>query len=186
MTVPPPMPSPGQVSPDGQHVWNGTAWIPNPNLPKQKKSHTVRNVVIGVVIGVVLLVGGCVALFAGAANEVSKSIEEDANKPGGSDSPLTIVPGEAFEVDGFNYSPGWTIATNALGDFEVNDLKVTNNRDEKDGAIVEIKLWAGSEVLASVDCTTEQIVVGTTVSLNCFGADDMPASYDKITINDTF
>ena len=36
----------GQVSPDGQSIWNGSAWVPNPNLPKAKKKHTVRNVVL--------------------------------------------------------------------------------------------------------------------------------------------
>ncbi len=44
----------------------------------------------------------------------------------------------------------------------------------------------GSEVVALVDCTTEQIPVGQTTSLNCFSADDFPATYDRITINDTF
>ena len=51
----------GQVSPDGQHVWNGTAWVANPNAPKQKKKHTVRNVLL-VLLGLsVLFVGGCIA-----------------------------------------------------------------------------------------------------------------------------
>lgn len=153
---------------------------------KQKKSHTLRNVLLGITALVILSFVGCTALIGGAANEVSESIEEDANKPGGTDNPLTIVPGEAFEVDGFAYAAGWGVSADTLGDIAVTDLKVTNNRDSSDSAIVEIKFLQGTEVLGLADCTTEPIDVGTTVTLSCFSADDFPASYEKITISDSF
>lgn len=181
-----PTPAAGQISPDGQHQWNGSEWVPNPNLPKQKKKHTVRNIFLGLIALFILLFAGCTALVGGAANEVSKSIEEDANKAGGTNNPMEITPGEAFEVDGFNYAAGWTVGADELGDAQVKGLKVTNNREDRDSALVEIKFMQGTEVLALVDCTTEPINVGTTVTLNCFSADDFPASYDKITINDSF
>jgi hypothetical protein len=68
----------------------------------------------------------------------------------------------------------------------VAKLRVTNNREKPDAALVQVKVWQGTEVLATADCTTEQIAVGTTVTLGCISADKLPKKYDKITINDTF
>lgn len=76
----PPTSPGGQISPDGQFQWNGTAWVPNPNLPKPKKKHTARNVIIIIVVLFVAGIAGCVALVGGAANEVSKSITNDSNR----------------------------------------------------------------------------------------------------------
>jgi len=41
---------------------------------------TFLKVLLGVVVGGLLLVGGCTALVAGGANEVSKSITKEQNK----------------------------------------------------------------------------------------------------------
>lgn len=151
-----------------------------------KKSHTVRNVLLGLTLLFVLVIGGCLALVGGVANEVDKAIKEDANKAGGTDNALTVKEGEAFEVDGFKYAAGWSVNKDALGDVEVKGLKVTNDRDDKDSAFVEIKFWKGTEVLALADCSTQPIDTGTTVTLNCFSGDNMPKAYDKVTINDAF
>lgn len=150
-----------------------------------KKSHTVRNVLLGIVLLLVLIVGGCLALVGTAANEVGKAIEENDNRPGGANNPLTIEEGKAFEVAGFNYADGWKVSKE-FGSAKVSGLKVTNNREDKDSALVEIKFWKGKEVLALVDCTTEPIAPDTKVTLNCMSADKLPKQYDKITINDSF
>jgi len=100
-------------------------------------------------------------------SSVSNSISENDNKPGGHSNPMTITEGKAFEVDGFNYAAGWKIADVGIGDFTVKGLKVTNNRDKQDSALVEIKLWKGNEVLALTDCTTEPVAPGITVTLCC-------------------
>lgn len=159
---------------------------PQPPYPQPKKSHAVRNVLLVVVLLFVLFVGGCLALIGTAANEASKSLDHNSNKPGGDKNPLTIAAGKAFEVDGFNYAAGWKIGTDVVGDLDVKGLKVTNNRADSDSAIVEIKLWRGSEVLALADCTTEPIQPKTTVSLTCVSTDKLPKKYDKVTINDAF
>ena len=65
-------------------------------------------------------------------------------------------------------------------------LKVTNNRSDKDSALVEIKVWKGTEVVALADCSTDPIDVGTTVKVSCTSTDKLPNNFDKITINDTF
>lgn len=175
--------------------WDGSAWTEHTqqSAPVQmapaKKKHTLRNVLLGVIAVGVLFIGGCLALVGGAANEVGKSIEKEQAKdsePGGPDNPLTIVEGKAFSVSGFDYAAGWKIGDDGLGSVDVSKLKVTNNRDEKDSALVEIKLMKGTEVLALTDCTTEPVAVGQTTTLSCISADDMPSSYDRITINDSF
>lgn len=133
-----------------------------------------------------LIIGGCTVLVGKGLDEADKAIKAEDNKPGGPDNPMTIKPGEAFEVDGFTYADGWTLGKDSLGYVDIKKLKVTNERDDKDSALVEIKFWKGSEVLASSDCSTNPIDVGTTVTVSCSSADKLPKSYDKITINDTF
>ncbi|MBD8606035.1 DUF2510 domain-containing protein [Aeromicrobium sp. CFBP 8757] len=175
--------------------WDGGAWTEQTQQGARvqpapvKKKHTVRNVLLSVIAVGVLLIGGCLALVGGAANEVGKSIEKAEtkdNKPGGPANPLTIVEGKAFSVSGFDYSAGWTLGKDGLGSVEIAQLKVTNNRDEKGSALVDIKLMKGTEVLALTDCTTEPVAVGQTTTLSCISADDLPTSCDHITINDSF
>lgn len=175
--------------------WNGNSWTDQvqggypAQTPPPKKSNTTRNILLAILAVFVLAIAGCVAFLGLTATVVNDAIEtgqaEDA-APGGPDNPLTIVEGQAFEVSGFQYSSGWRVTEDALGDVNIEGLKVTNSRDEKDGALVEIKFMRGNEVVALVDCTTEQIPVGQTTTLNCISADDLPADYDRITINDTF
>ena len=152
--------------------------------PKKKRTglKIFLAIIAAGIVGIIILI----ALVSSAANSVSKSLDENANKPGGDSNPMTITEGKAFEVDGFNYSAGWSIKSDGLGYLDVEGLKVTNNRDDKDSALVEIKLWKGSEVLALADCSTEPIATGTKVSPSCTSGDKLPKSYDKVTINDTF
>lgn len=175
--------------------WDGTSWTEHTQqagpvmTAPAKKSHTVRNVLLILIAVFVLFVGGCLALVGGAANEVSKSIDKEVAKdsePGGPDNPLTIEEGKKFSVSGFDYAAGWKISDDGLGSVDVKGLKVTNNRESKDSALVEIKLMQGSEVLALADCTTEPVAVGQTTTLSCLSGDDLPTSYDRITINDSF
>lgn len=157
--------------------------------PSSGSSNTTKIVLI--VIGVLILVlgGGCLAvatLVGGAVNEAVETIESEDSQPGGPDNPLEITEGEAFEVSGFEYDPGWAVVGDFVDDADIEGLKVTNNRDNPDSAFVEIKLWSGNEVLATVDCYTDEIEVGTKVTVDCSSFDDLPADYDRITINDTF
>lgn len=166
-------------------------WNPQPPqgpypYPPPKKKHTVRNVFLGVLLAGVVLFGGCAVIAGIALNDAADEIEANDQRPGGADNPLTIQEGKPFEVDGFNYQAGWELRRDALGSVTVKGLKVTNNRDERDSALVEVKLWDGKEVLALADCTTEPIQPETTVRLTCTSTDRLPRQYDRITINDTF
>jgi hypothetical protein len=186
--------------------WDGNAWTdrmqdsstpPAAGAPPTatatqtpgKKSHTLRNVLLVILGLIVLSFVGCVAILGSAVNEADKAIknaEAKDEEPGGPENPLTINEGKAFEVSGFNYSDGWKVVDDGIGDVGIKGLKVTNNRDTKDGAIVEIKFLRGNEVVALADCSTEQIPVGQTTTLDCTSGDNLPKKYDKITINDTF
>ena len=201
---------PGQISPDGKWRWDGSQWVSTetgqpappraaattqqpqyaqPYAQPPKKSHTLRNVLLVLVLLLVLAVGGCFALLAAGVNEASKSINDSIAKdkePGGPDNPMTIEVGKAFSVSDFDYAAGWAVGTDALGDLDIKGLKVTNNRGEKDSAIVEIKFMKGSEVLALSDCSSDPIQPGQTVTLTCISTDKLPKKYDEITINDTF
>lgn len=156
--------------------------------PPPKKSNAWKWILITVFVVLVLCCGGfaaCTAGIFGAADEVSKSIEASESESGGENNAVEITEGEAFEVRGFDYAEGWSV-TQKFGLVEIQGLKVTNNRDEKDAALVEIKFMQGSEILASADCSTQQLQPGQTATLDCFSGDALPDDYDKITINDTF
>lgn len=179
-------PAAGQVSPDGQSVWSGSAWVPNPNLPTPKKKHTVRNVIL-VLLGLfILFMGGCMALIGGAANEVSKSIDEHENQEGGSNNPITLEVGEAFTIGDTSYAGGWTVKNDVLGSAEVKGLKVTNNGEESDYPSVEFRFWNGNTMLAEVSCgLLEEVPAGTTQKLDCSGDESLPAKYEKLTVQNS-
>lgn len=162
---------------------------PGQQPAQPKKKHTVRNVLLIVFAILALFFVGCTVLVGAAFNSVDNAItesEERDNEPGGPNNPLEITEGEPFEVLDFAYSEGWSVGADELGLFTVSDLRVTNNRDDRDSALVEIKLMRGSEVVALADCTTEPVNVGQTTSLSCFSGDDFTDDYDAITINDSF
>lgn len=184
-------------NPSGQRYWDGNAWTENrsgaPAAPATMtaapNSHTTRNVLIAIGLVLLLLLGGCIALVAAggkAVNDAIDEVEQQDAQPGGPDNPLEITEGDAFEVSGFNYAAGWSISKDAVGDLAVNGLKLTNNRDTADSAIVEIRFMDGNELVALADCTTPEIEPGQTVAVDCFSADGLPKSYDTVTINDTF
>ena len=165
------------------YVLTESGWMPT---KPPKKNRTFLKVFLALCAFGLISVIGLLALVGAGANGVAKSIDQNANKAGGDSNPMVITEGKAFEVDGFNYSKGWSLGEDVLGDLTIKGLKVTNNRDNIDSALVEVKVWKGTEVLALADCTTEPIGVGTTVTPSCVSTDALPRNFTKITINDTF
>lgn len=188
--------------------WDGNAWSdhtrPFPSAPPpqaaappygaaqpysavqpvaQGKSHLARNLLIIFGLLIVLFVGGCVAIVAVVRSEVDNAVNDDT--PRGPNNPLTIEPGEGFEVAGFEYQDGWTIGADASGFVAVQGLKVHNTRGKTDQAIVTISVVSDNEVLAESTCTSDgRIPEDLTVTLTCISGDSMPDEYDEITIKD--
>jgi hypothetical protein len=123
---------------------------------------------------------------------VGKSVNDAVNDdtPGGPNNPLTITEGEAFSVHGFDYAAGWDIKDDSLGGlFEIENLKVTNNRGKADRLFTTINLLNGNEIVATATCTAEgidKIPEGVTSPVDCSSGDDLPPAYDQITIKDAF
>ncbi|MBM4617952.1 hypothetical protein GS534_24280 [Rhodococcus hoagii] len=65
--------------------------------PQPKKSHTGRNIAIGVAVVAVLGFGGCAALVAGTANEISNTINS---------STAATTPGSGIQKVGTDIQPG--------------------------------------------------------------------------------
>ncbi len=196
-------------TPDGrQRYWDGSQWTEQyapasdaagPGAATAKKGGALKWVLLGIGLVMVLIVGSCVAMVASAGNEVSKALESASTELEGTDTgtttgtdgsgdennPVEITEGAAFDVRDFSYAAGWKVTDSGFG-MEIEGLKVTNNRGEKDSAIVDIKFWKGTEVLSDVTCSSDPVLPGTTVTLTCLSADDKPTSFDKITISDTF
>jgi hypothetical protein len=173
----------------GQPAYGQPAYgQPQPYLAQPvKQSHTARNILI--VFGVLFLVfvGGCIAVVAVVGNRVNDAVNDQS--AGGPNNPLPITEGQSFEVNGFEYADGWKITDEPVsGTWHVDDLKVTNHRGKADRLLVEIKLYQASEILATAECFTgngvDKIPEDTTVTVECSSTDPLPATYDKITIND--
>jgi hypothetical protein len=152
-----------------------------------KESHTARNLLI--VFGVIclLFVGGCVAVVAVIGKKVNDAVNDDS--VGGPNNPLTITEGKAFEVRGFQYADGWSISKEPVSQtWNIDNLKVTNERGKADRLDVEIKLLNASEIVATTLCVAgdgfEKIDEHTTVTVVCSSDDPLPAAYDRITIQD--
>ncbi|WP_040883391.1 hypothetical protein [Janibacter sp. HTCC2649] len=186
-------------------------WQPTnpPAPPVKKKGWVLRHPILAVGIGLISMFGFQAALNGGgddattaaptttsspaaaagattpAKPAVAPEPKVDPDDVGNEANPVTIVEGKAFDIRKLAYAAGWKVTSSDFG-MELKNLKVTNNRDDRDGPFVEIKFMKGSEVLASIDCTSDQILPGQTATLNCFGTEPKPKGYDRITINDTF
>jgi len=180
-------------------------WQPTypPAPPVKQKSWFMRHKIITGILGLVV-VGGLASALGGGGDTPSGATAEptaasspaaeaaapeepkvDADDLGNEANPVTIVEGKAFDVRKFSYAAGWKITSSDFG-MELKNLKLTNNRGERDGAFVQIKFMKATEVLATIDCNSDQILPGQTVTLSCFGTEPKPTGHDRITINDTF
>lgn len=181
--VPPPAAAPYGAPAYGAPAYGATQpyGVVQPVAPA--KSHLARNLLIVFGVLILLFVGSCAAIVVVVSNEVDNAVNDDTL--GGPNNPLTIEPGEAFEVAGFEYAQGWTLGPDASGLLSVEGLKVHNDRDKTDQAWVTISVLLDDEVLATSSCTSDsRIAEDRTVTLICVSSDTMPADYDEVTIQD--
>lgn len=169
-TPPPQQPYPPQGYPPGGY----------PPAPPPKKKHTVRNVLLILVLLAILIVGGCLALLVGSLNEVDKAINEEEKN----DQPTAVREGSAFSHDDFEAEAGWKV-TREFGSATIEGLRVTNTRDEARTALLTFRFYKGNENLAEVECSSNQIQAGEISKLSCVSFDDgFPSGYTEIRVSD--
>lgn len=150
-----------------------------------KKKHTLRNVLLVLAVLFVLFVGGCFALLGGAANEVDKAISDEA----ANDRPTEVAEGAAFTHDDFDVDKGWTVEKDGLGGVTIENARVTNASDDEDSrtALLTFTFYKGSENLAEVECSSNELQAGESSKMDCFSTDsDFPTGYKVIKVADAF
>lgn len=177
MTQPPP---PGPDQPYQQPYGQQPYQQPYGQQPPKKSNKTLW-IILGVIFGLMILVcGGCLAVGGMFANEVDKAIEEEAEN----DEPTEIEVGQAFEHDDYVADEGWTISKDSLGDFAIENLKITNDSDDSRSAWLDITVYKGNELLGTIDCTSNELQPGDATVLDCTSLDKFSENYDTVKIAD--
>lgn len=156
--------------------------------PPPKKSHTLRNVLLVMLLLGVLFIGGCLALLGGAANEVSKSIDKSIAEEAANDKPKEVTAGKAFTHDDYAIDAGWKVEKAEFGGgVTITNARVTNNATEGRSAFLTFTFYNGKENLAEVNCTSNELQEGEASKLDCSSLSDEPATgYKTIKVADAF
>lgn len=142
---------------------------------------TVMKIALGIVLACVLLIGGCMALLGGVANEVDKELKEEAEN----DRPKPVAVGKAFTHDGYAVAGGWKVTKDALGSADITGMKVTNSKDERNVIQFTFTFVKGDEVLGEVECNGGELEPGQKKVMDCFSTDDgFPTGYTEVRVAD--
>lgn len=178
-----PPPPPGQYPPQGGQPYGFR--------PQQKKSKAWLYILIGVIVGGLLLCGGCFAIVGLGANEAAKEIDKSIKEEAKNDKPKTVEEGKAFKHDGYAVAGGWKVEEAEYGGTTITNMKVT--AEEADGesesgrtAWFTFRFYKGSDVLLEVSCTSNEMQVGETSPMDCSGLGDTIAEWDTIKVSDAF
>ena len=187
----------------GERYWDGTAWTDQTRpgaqqgapqqaayaTPQQpvKKKHTVRNVLLVLVLLFVLFAGGCAALFGVVLNEADKALDEEAKN----DIPTAIEEGAAFEHDGFSVAKGWSVKPDQFGGATIERATVTLKDDQgmSDGrdAMLTFRLYDGKTVVSEILCSANTMQEGESSRLDCSSLDtEKLGKWDTIKVADTW
>lgn len=184
---------------DGQErYWDGTQWTEQtrpaaaaapqaPFTPPQpKKKHTLRNVLIAVVVLFVLIVGGCTAILAAGGKAVNDAINDEVKN----DTPTAVTEGKSFEHDGFTASAGWSIKPSRFG-VDVKGMSVTLDDDQGTtsgrSALWTIGLYDGKTKVAELTCSSNEIQEGETSKMDCISGDEIKAGdWSTVKVSDAF
>lgn len=151
-----------------------------------KKSNTTRNVLL-IVLGVIILFfAGCAALVVGLVASVDDAVEE--NLTGG--DPVVVAEGEAFSFDGLDADQGWSVGRESFGGSTIKGLRVTATEEGPLGSgiasVLIFRFYDGSENIAEITCSGNQVRVGESSRMDCFSADAVPRGYDEIRVGGYF
>ena len=155
---------------------------PQAQMQPVKKKHTVRNVFIILGILAVMGIGGCMAFVGAVGNEVSKSVDAEADR----NAPRDVTVGKAFTIGKHETQAGWKVTKDSvLGGFQVSG-KVKNVSDATSSSFIHFKfLSASGEVLGNVQCSSGDLEPGQVQALSC-SPDGKFGKYAKVTAEATF
>lgn len=165
-----------------------------------KKRHTVRNVLLAVIVtGAVLMVAG---LFAAVeqtpATDAGKSAAAPTSKPAAQpgskrdtrldrNKPTQVKVGQAVTKGRHRLEAGWSLRSSQyLETFEVAGAEVTNISDRASAAFIEIKVYRGTRLLGNVSCSSPDIEPGETATVDCFTSDRFARGWTRVTVGATF
>lgn len=141
----------------------------------------MKKVLLGVIIALVLMVGGCFAVLGAGLSAADKAIsEEEAN-----DKPSAVVAGKAFEHDGYEVAGGWKVVKDALGSADITGLKVKNTHDKTEVIQFTFTFVKGQNKLGEVECNAGELEAGQSAAMDCFSLDEkFPTGYAEVRVAD--
>jgi len=133
-------------------------------------------VILGVVIGGVLLIGGCMAIVGGAANEVAKEMDKSSEASSGKQS----SDGSNAKSNDPSVVGNWKIENmkqikfaEEYGMFATVSLKVRNVSDDADTPWLAIRLTdKKGDLIAEYDCIGDEYEPGQGGTVRCSSLDD--------------
>lgn len=150
----------------------------------------MNKLLVGAVIGATVLILGTVAVVWGVAKGVTNAADHvvaDVNDDlhGGKASPTSVEVGKEFTHGDWRVAAGWTAEAGEYGWLELTG-DVTNVGDKDRAAFLTFKFLTGNRVLASTNCSTDELAPGQVASLDCAGLEDYPKAYDAIQVTALF
>lgn len=79
----------------------------------------MKKVLLGVIIALVLLVGGCFAVLGAGINAAEEAIAAEAENY----KPRAVAVGKAFEHADYKVAAGWKVVKDALGSADITGMR---------------------------------------------------------------
>jgi hypothetical protein len=156
---------------------------PSPYGPPGTKSNKTLWIVLGVIAGVLVLsCGSGVVVFALLAKEVDDAIDEELEN----DTPRTVEVGAAFEHDDFEADGGWEVGRDAVGDFTIRGLRVTNREDTDRSAQLDFTVYRDDTVIATITCTSPTLREDEAGRMDCFSSDTFAGDFEEVKVADSY
>ncbi len=121
-----------------------------------------------------------VAAVDTAVKEIDKEIKAEEKN----DTPTAVVEGAAFTHDGYEVAGGWKVG-NEFDSATIDNMKVTNSKDERNVVQFTFTFLKGNEVLGEVECNGGELEPGQSKVMDCFSLDSgFPTGYTEVRVAD--
>jgi len=152
-----------------------------------------KTAIMGTVAGLMAMVMGVIGMITlfTAVDDAVNGIDTSVSQETKNDTPAPVKEGAAFTHDGYKVAAGWKVASEQYGGLTIKHLKVTNvshATDTGDTPMFTFSLWKGSENLAQIDASGNQLAKGETTKMDAYSDSSrtkVPA-FDTIKVKDAF